>query len=165
MPIVLFAATLIAGVQGALTLRDLQNFVYDLGPNANVEGGKVPLANGKWTDAESGSTFTLHATHALGDLDGDRAVDGVAILVETSGGTGHFYYLFAIVNRAGKPMQAGEPEWLGDRTVVQRLSIDQKGVITIRYITHADGDPSCCPTMKIEDRYRVDKGKLVGITK
>jgi hypothetical protein len=154
-----------AGFAQALALRDLQNFTYDFGANSNVEGGKVPLANGKWSDRESGSTFTLHATHALGDLDGDGSGDGIAILVETSSGTGSFYYMFAIAARGGKPVQLGEPEWLGDRTVVQRLTIERKGVISIRYITHADGDPSCCPTMKIEDRYRVENGRLVGITK
>ena len=123
------------------------------------------MANGKWTDADSGSTFTLHPIHALGDFDGDGNGDAIAILVESSAGTGSFYYMFAIGSRDGKLAQLGEPEWIGDRTVVQRLSIDRKGVITVRYITHAPGDPACCPTLRIEDRYRVEGGKLVGITK
>lgn len=149
----------------ALTLKDIQSFTFDLGDNSNVDGGKVPLANGKWTDAASGTTYSLHPIHALGDLDGDGNGDAVAVLVESSGGTGSFYYLFAVMSRDGKPTQLGDPEWLGDRTVVQRLTIDRKGVITIRYVTHADGDAACCPTMKIEDRYRVENGRLVGIIK
>jgi hypothetical protein len=147
-----------------LTYSDLRNFTYDLGETASVEGGKVPLRAGKWADP-NGSTFTLIPTHAIGDLDGDGASDAVAILVEATGGTGSFYYMFAVMNRGGKPVQMGPPEWLGDRTVIQRLSIDRKGIITVRMITHSDGDPSCCPTLKIEDRYRVQNGKLVGILK
>jgi hypothetical protein len=73
--------------------------------------------------------------------------------------------MFAILNRDGRPVQLGEPEWLGDRTVIQRLSIDRKGIIAVRYVTHKDGDRACCPTMRIEDRYRVENGKLVGIIK
>jgi hypothetical protein len=124
----------------------------------------VPLSNGKWTDHD-GSTFSLHQVHAIGDLDGDGSADAAAIVVESTGGTGTFAYLFAVVGRDGKAVQAGEPEWLGDRSVVQRLTIDRKGVITIRYLTHADGDPLCCPTMTIEDQYRVEGGKLVGLLK
>ena len=148
-----------------LTRAQIETFIYDLGDTSSVEGGKVPLMNGRWTDPRDGSTFTLHPTHAIGDLDGDSNADAVAILVEASGGTGSFYYMFAVMNRDGRPVQLGEPEWLGDRTVVERLTIDRKGIISIRYVTHGDDDPACCPTMKIEDRYRVEKGKLIGITK
>lgn len=142
----------------------LQNFTFDVGPTASVDGGKVPLQDGKWSDPEGGSTFTLHHAHAFGDLDGDRAADAVVILIEASGGSGSFSYLFAIKNRGGVPEQLGEPEWLGDRTVIERVTIDRRGVIAVRYVTHKDGDPACCPTMRIEDRYRVDNGRLVGLT-
>ena len=148
-----------------LTRAQLETFTFSLGEVSSVEGGKVPLSSGKWTDPEGGSTFSLHPTHAIGDLDGDGNADAVAILMESTGGTGTFYYMFAIANREGQPVQIGEPEWLGDRSVIQRLSVDRKGIITVRYVTHGDNDPSCCPTMKIEDRYRVSEGKLVGITK
>jgi hypothetical protein len=151
--------------QAPLTRTHLEAFTYDLGASASVVGGKVPLTNGTWTDVEGGGTFTLHPTHAIGDLDGDRAPDAVAILIEASGGTGSFYYMFALMNRGGTPVQLAEPEWLGDRTVIERLTIDRKGVISVRYVTHADNDPACCPTMKVEDRYRVEDGKLIGITK
>ena len=158
-------ALVVALLVAPLTRAHLESFVFDLGDTASVEGGKVPLAGGKWTDPDSGSTFTLHPTHAIGDLDADGNADAVAIVVESTGGTGSFYYMFAIMNRDGQPVQLGAPEWLGDRTVIQRLSVDRKGVITLRYITHKDDDPACCPTMRIEDRYRVEDGKLVGITK
>ena len=160
-----FCALLFVMALAPLTRAQLETFTYQLGGASSVEDGKVPLTNGRWTDPEGGSTFMLHATHALGDLDADGNADAAAIVVENTTGTGTFYYLFAIMNRGGAPAQIGEPEWLGDRTVLQRLTIDRKGIISIRYVTHADGDPACCPTMKIEDRYRVVDGKLVGITK
>jgi hypothetical protein len=147
----------------SLSVRDLQNFTYRLGDTSSVDGGGVPLVDGRWTDAAGGSTFTLHPFHAIGDLDGDGQRDAVAILVEASAGTGNFYYMFAIMNRDGRPEQSAEPEWLGDRIVLQRLSIDRKGTVAVRYATHGPDDPSCCPTMRIEDRYRVEQGKLVGL--
>ena len=148
-----------------VTLSLLQNFTFDFGDNANVDGGKVTLVNGKWMDKESGERYTLLPVHAIGDVNGDGVADAVVIVVGSSGGTGSFYYMFAIAAGDPAPVQLGDPEWLGDRTVVQRVTIDRKGVISVRYVTHAPGDVACCPTMRIEDKFRIEKGKLVGITK
>jgi hypothetical protein len=161
-------ALLIAGLAAwlpPLTRAHLETFTYNLGDSSSVDGGRVPLTGGKWSDPDGGSSFTLHPTHAIGDLDGDGNLDAVAILTEATGGTGSFYYMFAVMNRDGSPVQLSEPEWLGDRTKVERLTIDRKGVVSVRYVTHRDNDPACCPTMRIEDRYRVEDGKLVGLTK
>ena len=157
-------ALLVAAAVAPLTRAQLETFTYNLGDSSSVVGGQVPLSGGAWSDP-GGSTFSLHATHALGDLDGDGSADAIALVVEDSGGTGRFTYMFALMNRAGQPVQEGEPEWLGDRTVIERLTIDRRGVVSVRYRTHGDRDPACCPTMRIEDRYRVENGKLVGITK
>lgn len=162
---VVVVASVLLGSVAPLTRAHLETFTYTLGNSSSVEGGKVPLANGRWTDPEGGSSFVLHPTHAIGDLDGDGHLDAIAILIEATTGTGSFYYMFAIMNRDGQPVQPGEPEWLGDRTVIQRVAIDRKGIISVRYITHGDRDPACCPTLKIEDRYRVENGRLVGITR
>lgn len=147
-----------------LPLSALENFTFDLGPSASVEGGRVTLVNGRWADPVGGSSFELHRLRASGDFDGDAAADTVVVLVETAG-TGVFSYLFAIGNEGGRPVQRGEPEWLGDRSVIERLSIDRRGIVAVRYVTHKDGDPVCCPTLRIEDRYRVVDGQLQGITK
>ena len=162
----LFASlAVVLSLSGPLTRAALESFTYNLGDSSSVEGGKVPLVQGRWSDPQSGGTFTLHPVHAIGDVDGDGNADGVAIVVEATGGSGTFYYMFALANREGRLVQLGEPEWLGDRTVVRGVSIDRDGTITVRYVTHGDNDPACCPTMKIEDRYRVKDGRLVGILK
>jgi hypothetical protein len=151
-------------LEQALSLRDLENAVYDLGDSSSVEGGKVPLSGGRWSDpSEGGSVFALLPMHATGDLDADGRADAAVLLVEETTGGGRFSYLFALMNRDGKPVQLGPPEWLGDRTVVQRLTIDRRGIITVRFLTHKANDPECCPTLRIEDRYRVEQGQLVGI--
>lgn len=147
------------------TFTDLERFSFELGDTASVDGGKVPLSGGKWQDpAVGGSTFALHAIHAIGDLDGDRVADAAALLVETSP-AGAFTYLFALLNRDGRLTQPGPPEWLGDGTVVERLTIDGRGTVIVRFLTHKDSDRACCPTLRIEDRYRVQNGRLIGITK
>lgn len=150
-----------------LTFARLQNVTLQLDESSSVEGGKVPLEGGRWTDTspDGGSTFTLLPIHAIGDLDGDRASDAAVILLEGTTGTGGFYYLFALKNQSGEPVQLGPPEWLGDRVTVERLSIDRRGLLTVQFVTHKDGDAPCCPTMRIRDQFRIENGQLRGITK
>lgn len=149
----------------APTFADLQGVTLDLGASASVDGGKVPLAGGMWRDpADGGSAFALLPLHAIGDVDGDAMADAVVLLRETSA-AGTFIYLIALRNDAAGWSQLGEPEWLGQGTVIERLSIDRRGVISVRFLTHKERDRECCPTMRIDDRFRVEGGRLVGITK
>ena len=102
----LVALAIAVGAAAApLTRAQLESFTYDLGASSSVEGGKVPIADGKWVDPQGGSTFSLHPLHAIGDLDGDANADAIAILVEATGGTGSFHYLFALMNRDGAAIQ------------------------------------------------------------
>lgn len=159
----------VAGAQPSppLTFARLQNAVFQLDDNSSVEGGTVPLQGGRWIDLspDGGSTFTLLPLHAIGDLDGDGALDAAVVLMEGTTGTGSFYYLFALKNHGGEPVQLGPPEWLGDRVNVERLTIDRKGILTVRFVAHKDGDAACCPTLRIEDRFRIENGQLKGITR
>jgi hypothetical protein len=140
------------------TFANLANLTYDFGPD---DKRTVVLADGTGKD-EDGSVFTLLNLHAIGDLDGDKQADAAAMLVESAGGTGSFYYLFVFLNKGGKLVQVEHPEWLGDRSVIQRVTIN-RGVLSVRFITHKDQDPACCPTRQVENRYRVVGGKLVGL--
>jgi hypothetical protein len=164
--LIILLLALHAQMKPGLGLPNLQSFTYDLGEGASVDGGKVPLQNGTWKDpSEGGSRFSLLPLHAIGDLDGDGRGDAVGILVEATTGTGRFSYLFALLAGDSGPIQAGPPEWLGDRSVIERLTIDRKAVLTVRYRTHKDGDRECCPTLRIDDRYRIENGVLTGVTK
>ena len=78
---------LVVGLDGqvkrGLTPADLENFTYDFGDNASVEGGKVPLAGGRWKNpAEGGNSFSLLPHRASGDLDGDGVADVAGIILE-----------------------------------------------------------------------------------
>lgn len=139
------------------TFADLANRTYDFGPE---DKRAVTLKDGKGTDADE-SMFTLLKLHAIGDLDGDKVLDAAAMIVESAGGTGSFYYLFVLLNKGGKLVQIEHPEWLGDRSVIQRVTIN-RGVLAVRFITHKDTDAACCPTRQVENKYRVVNGKLVG---
>ena len=140
------------------TFTDLANFTYHFGPE---DKRRVSLEDGTGKDADD-STFELLKLHAIGDLDSDKQPDAAAMLMESSGGSGRFYYLFVLLNKGGKLVQIEHPEWLGDRSVIQRVTIN-RGVLAVRFITHKDEDPACCPTRQVENRYRVVAGKLVGL--
>ena len=136
----------------------LANYTYDFGPE---DKRTVTLKDGKGTDADN-SAFELMKLHAIGDLDGDKQSDAAVMLEESTGGSGHFYYLFVMLNKGGRLVQIEHPEWLGDRSVIRRVTIN-RGVLAVRFITHKDSDAACCPTRQVENRYRVVGGKLEGL--
>lgn len=165
MTIVLLAAalalapTLDPAQAAPLAFADLANRTYTFGPE---DKRTITLKDGTGKEPEDGgSTFALMKLHAIGDIDGDKAADAAVMLEESSGGSGHFYYLFVLMHKGGTLVQIEQPEWLGDRSVIERVTIG-KGTVAVRFMTHRDQDPACCPTRRVENRYRVVNGQLVG---
>lgn len=142
----------------ALTFEQLANRTYDFGPE---DKRTVTLKGGVWHDGAEDSRFEIIKPHAIGDLDGDKAHDAAVILMESSSGTGRFYYLFVFMAAGGTLAQLEAPQWLGDRSIIERVTIDRRGALGVRFVTHTPDDPGCCPTMRVENRYRVVKGRLV----
>ena len=158
MRLAAFGVMVIIATQAANvpSLADLANLTFSLGPE---DKRVVTLVNGTGKD-EEGSTFTLQKLFATGDLNNDKSTDIAAILLEDAGGSGRFYYLFTFLNKSGTLVQLEQPEWLGDRSQIKQVRIN-RDVLAVRFVTHKPDDPSCCPTLDVENRYRLVKDRLV----
>jgi len=99
---------------------------------------------------------------AFGDLTGDGAGDGVAVLVENSGGSGSFVYLAAVASLDGAPINVATL-LLGDRVRVESVTISG-GAIEVVAGTFAENDPMCCPSQRTRTVYRLEQGTLVQIS-
>ena len=126
----------------ALTPDALRNAEYVFA------GRRVRLQNGELVnDLEVGSaseTWVLHDPIAFGDLNGDGLRDAAVVLSYSGGGSGTFFYLFAVLNRNGAPVPVGSRD-LGDRVRVMSLEISN-GNIILMMVAHGPDDGLCCPT-------------------
>lgn len=96
---------------------------------------------------------------ARGDLDGDGTEDAAVILNATTGGSGVFSVLAAVLNRDGEPNNV-DVALLGDRVEMQEILITD-GTITLDLITHGPEDPLCCPTQPATLTYALQENELV----
>jgi len=147
--------------EGDLTLEALQNAVYQ-----GIYDEPVQLADGRYEGepfvpgGASRPTVTFHPeVYAFGDLNGDGVDDAVAILIESSGGSGNFRYLAAVINEGGAPVNVAT-QFVGDREQMQALTIEG-GEITLNMVAHGPDDPMCCPTQEVTKRYRLQDDQLV----
>jgi len=130
-------------------------------PSEVIASGEATLNDGSYQeDVGSGggaslASVTLTDT-ARGDLDGDGDEDVIAVIVESGGGTGSFYGLWAILNEAGEPVVGTQSVTLGDRIEVRDLAVDEDDVVTADLTVHAPDDPLCCPTLEVTQRYRLE---------
>jgi hypothetical protein len=120
--------------------------------------GPIHFADRKWTDSATQATVTLLQT-LKGDLNGDGRGDGVAILAANFGGTGTFVSAVPVLNRNGQAV-AGRGAPLGDRTRIQALSLNADTVV-IEMIAAGPGDPFCCPTDTLTQRFQLVGDSLV----
>ena len=83
----------------------------------------------------------------FGDLDGDLVADAAVVVKIDLGGSGTFVHLVAMLDREGRPVQAGR-EYLGDRVRVQSIAISG-GRIEVTMFGHGPDDGMCCPTVEM----------------
>ena len=93
------------------------------------------------------------------DLNQDGQNDAVFVMMVNTGGTGHFNYLVCALNENGKPKQVAE-FFLGDRIVVNKITILTPEVIEIVRLKSAPGDAACCPSLKVREYYSLDGSSL-----
>lgn len=155
-------AMLVMSCQGAAESKapEAANATY------TVEGRSVTLSNGVAEEAAAPGSATkirtkLSEMQAVGDLDGDRKPDIVVVLIRDPGGSGTFYYLAAVLNDAAGVGKATNAQLLGDRIVVENLSVGS-GQITVEYLTRREREPmAAAPSVKVTKKFAVKDSKLV----
>jgi hypothetical protein len=95
---------------------------------------------------------------AFGDVNADTLDDAAVVLVASGGGSGSFYTLAIVINSLGNPFHFHSAA-LGDRIQVDSVEIED-AVITVRMVTHGEGDAMCCPTQAEVRRYNLGFGVL-----
>jgi len=145
---------------GAPTSDELANATY-----AGFEEGPVTLSNGRWEGepyAEGGSSRPsvglVRDFHLLGDLDGDGTDESVALLWQSSGGSGTFDYL-AVMGREGNGVRNLATAEIGDRVQVRAGRIEANQIV-LDVVQQGDGDAACCGTQLASRTWSLSGGVL-----
>ena len=144
-----------------LTINELRRGEYR---SAWSSKGTIKLSDGIYKEKiapDSASELVVRLTDkiAFGDLNGDGVEDAAVILVSDPGGSGTFYDLAAVINREGKAKYAAGV-FLGDRVKVEEVSI-KSGQIVAKMVIHHRTDPRCCPSLRVEQEYRLQGDEVV----
>ncbi|MYB43288.1 MAG: hypothetical protein F4X76_14150 [Chloroflexi bacterium] len=130
--------------EGSATLEDGE-FREQAAPGSATE---VVIRLGKWS---------------LGDLDGQGALDAVAITVENPGGSGTFRYLHALVNEGDDLRDAGVA-FLGDRIRIEGVSV-HAGLITVAMLDRRPDEPYAAPpTVPVIRQFRLQDAELTEVS-
>lgn len=136
------------------------NFTY------TIDDEKVSVKNGEAsTPIVAGSAENLETTIpkdfiAIGDLNKDGKNDAGVIIVQSSGGSGLFYYLTSIINEAGV-IKNNNSMFIGDRILIEKLSI-ANNILEVSYLDRNQEDSMADdPTVKIKKSYKIVSGELI----
>ena len=139
-----------------LTGESVANAVYRID---HADFPEVRLTNGHYDNRDAYVSVTLvDSFHVFTDIDGDGNVDAVVLLVTNYGGSGIFVDLAVVLNDDGRAVHAASYP-LGDRTRPVSLTV-RGAIITMDLIVHGPGEPRCCPTVEVTQRYRFANGAL-----
>jgi hypothetical protein len=137
-----------------ITTEDFENGTYQFLGSFNPN--PVTLSDGHFeTQTELGRESLSLVTHVIG-------VTNVAVLAQSSGGSGTFYRL-GVYNSGDGIFVEQAFTWLGDRVIVHYLGF-QDGQIVVVMTRHGDLDPLCCPTKVVIQRYVDENGELALIS-
>jgi hypothetical protein len=156
-PLILPTATVFLPTVPPLTVEMVKNGTYKTPQLGQV----VTLTDGAYDRATSNEDILHVALNpvALGDLNGDGAVDAAGIMSENSGGTGFFTSLIVVLNQNGAPVQWTD-RYLEDRAGINGLTI-QDGRIVLDAILHGVDDPMCCPNFPVLETFRLQGRTLI----
>jgi len=126
------------------------------------EEAEVVLHEGRYRREDPRLSVTLHPRLAQGDLDDDGVPDAAVVLMVDGGGSGTFYELAVVLDRAGTPTYQTSV-MLGDRIDFESMRISD-GDIVVRYRDHGPQDPSCCPTVDRLRAFALAEDGLVDVT-
>jgi hypothetical protein len=118
----------------ALNPRDA-TYLIDGTPYA-LNGGQVTVETSR--GAASQTIVRLSGEPASGDLDDDGVSDAAVLLVQTTGGSGTFYYVAVALNRGGT-FRGTEAVFIGDRIAPLQLVI-LHGVVFFAYADRLPGE-------------------------
>jgi hypothetical protein len=142
-----------------LTQWQVNNAEYQVA----FDGRKHRLKNGRLVSGAMSQgnyiSISIYKT-AFGDMDGDGTADAAVLLAVNGGGSGTFHELAILVNKGGKPFYAATKRGLGDRNVVNALTISNRLAILDMKV-QGPADPMANPTRKVRWKFRLKWDKRV----
>jgi hypothetical protein len=131
-----------------ISLETLKNLTYQIGNDLVTlhEGKRLFVMDA--VDGQHSHEYNIYAElvdHAFGDIDDDQAMDAVAVITSTDGGSGIFYSLALVLNNQGTPEVVNPTYLMGDRLVIRSISAS-KNLIEIEVLMHSETDGLCCPS-------------------
>jgi heat shock protein HslJ len=147
----------------ALTLNQLRNATY-----RGIYNIPVTLINGKYEalpfqpgGASRTQVILVGDRVARGDLNGDGVDEAVVLLAEDSGGSGTRNYLAVVAVRESRPVNVAT-ELLGDRVQLRSMRVEN-GRLIVDTVAHGAADAVCCPTMKVQRAFVLDRNRLLEV--
>jgi heat shock protein HslJ len=133
---------------------------------SGIEESPVTLTGGRWEGepyAEGGasrpSVGLAKDFYLQGDLDGDGNDESVALLWQSSGGSGTFDYI-AVMDRENDAVQNRATAGIGDRVQVRSGRIED-GLIVLDVVQQAAGEAACCPSQLASRSWSLAGGELI----
>jgi hypothetical protein len=152
-------------IQVSVSEETLKNMSYSLDiVREAIPGsdGTAQLKNGKfeyqYPNSASG-VQVLYEQNATGDLNADNIPDAAVLLAVSSGGSGTFQTLAAVIDENGRLKQSAAT-LLGDRVKIQDMQI-KDGQIIVNMLVQGPDDPMCCPTQPKQVIFQLQNNQLI----